>query len=49
MKTYFEKKGEWKQFRYKDRPWDYIHTNNQGHQLIAQAIYAYLDRGQLIK
>lgn len=49
MNTYFVKEGDWEQFRYKDRPWDFMHTNNRGHQLIGETIYAYLVQEQLIK
>ncbi|MBU4149977.1 MAG: hypothetical protein KKB52_06535, partial [Candidatus Omnitrophica bacterium] len=52
MKPYFENAAmikEWRMFRYDDRPLDYMHTNNNGHQLITEVIYNYLLRENLIK
>jgi len=39
---YFEKNGEWFDFRYRERSWDDIHMNNKGHRLITEAILTFL-------
>lgn len=49
MRPCFENAENWELFRYKERPDDYTHTNNLGHQLIAKTIHAYFDKKQLIK
>jgi len=52
MKPYFENAAmikKWGMFRYDDRLLDYMHTNNNGHQLIAEVTYNYLLRENLIK